>query len=746
MKKIVITMFVFCSVFARAYSQESDTMRVIELDEIQVTATRAESRTPVTHSLVTKSQIESSNYGQDIPFILTLMPSTVATSDAGAGIGATGIRIRGVDPTRINVTTNSIPMNDAESHSVFWVNMPDLVSSLADIQIQRGAGSSTNGAGAFGASINMQTESLSYEPYGQVSISGGSYNTHRETVKLGTGMLNNHFAFSARLSNINSDGYISRASSKLQSFFAQGAYYGNGAVVKFITFGGKEETYHAWDGIDAETMKINRRYNPCGEMQDENGDVVGFYKNQTDNYIQYNYQLLYNQRLSNKWNFNVTLHYTRGDGYYEEYKNNRTLVEYGLQPFIIDGETINKSNLIRQKQMYNDFYGGIFSLNYRTQKISASMGGGINKYTGDHWGNVTWVKNYIGNLDANHEYYRNSTDKADANIFIKTNYEIYKNISLYADLQYRRITHVINGENDNWDWINEKMQSLKVDNTYNFFNPKFGFHYQINKKNEAYVSLAVANKEPTRNNFTDAKFDAAPKSERLYDYELGYNFNSNRINFGATLYYMNYKNQLVLTGETNDIGEALTDNVAKSYRSGIELMLGLKLTDWLHWNANATFSRNIIKDYTEYLDDYDEHWNALYTQTANYMSSTDIAYSPAVIAGSLVSFRFGSFNAALQSIYVSKQYVTNSKQDDLKLDSYFINNVRVDYTLRTKSFGTFNLGVAVNNILNKKYCSNGWGSSSYINDNDGNVLYRSNYMGYFPQATCNFMINISVQF
>jgi iron complex outermembrane receptor protein len=739
-------MFVFCSLLARAYSQENDTTQVFALDEIHVIATRAENRTPVTHSLVTKSQIESSNYGQDVPFILMLMPSTLATSDAGAGIGYTGVRIRGIDPTRINVTANSIPLNDAESHSLYWVNLPDFVSSLSDIQVQRGAGASTNGAGAFGASINMRTESMSYEPYGHVALSAGAYNTHRETVKLGTGLLKNHFAFSARLSNIGSDGYIDRASSKLRSYFAQGAYYGSSAVIKFITFGGKEETYHAWDGIDAEQMKKNRRYNPCGEIQDENGNVEGFYENQIDSYIQHNYQLLYSQRLNDNWNFNVTLHYTRGDGYYEEYKNARTLVEYGLQPFTVDGETVKKSNLIRKKQMYNDFYGSIFSLNYKKQRFSASLGGGINKYTGDHWGNVIWIKNYVGNLDANHEYYRNSTDKADANIFIKANYEILKNISFYADVQYRRISHEIQGENDNWDWINEKMQGLNVDNIYNFFNPKSGFHYQINDKNDAYISFAVANKEPTRNNFTDAKFDAVPKSEQLLDYELGYNFRSSAIHFGATLYYMNYKNQLVLTGETNDIGEALTDNVAKSYRAGIELMFGIKLTDWLHWNVNTTFSQNRIKDYTEYLDDYDEDWNALYSQTPNYMPSTSIAYSPSVIANSLVSVRLGNFNAALQSVYAGKQYVTNSKQDDLKLDAYFINNLRIDYALQTKSSGRYTLGLAINNIFNKKYSSNGWGSSSYIKDADGKVLYRSNYMGYYPQATCNFMINLSMQF
>ncbi|MDR3227593.1 MAG: TonB-dependent receptor [Prevotellaceae bacterium] len=746
MKKNVITLFVFCTAFTAALSQENDSVRIVELDEIQVIATRAESKTPVTHSSLTKSLIKSSNYGQDVPFLLTLMPSTVATSDAGAGIGYTGVRIRGVDATRINVTTNGVPLNDAESHSLYWVNMPDFVSSVADIQVQRGVGSSTNGAGAFGASINMRTEAIDNEPYGNVSLSAGSYNTHREIVKLGTGILKNHFALSARLSNINSDGYIDRASSRLRSYFAQGAYYGNRAVVKFITFGGKEKTYHAWDGIDAEQMAKNRRYNPCGEIQDDNGNVTGFYDNQTDNYLQRNYQLLYNQILNEKWNFNATLHYTRGDGYYEEYKNARTLVEYGLQPFVADGATIKKTNLVRRKQMDNDFFGGVFSLNYKTQKLSASLGGGINRYVGNHWGNVIWVKNYIGNIDANHEYYRNYTGKTDANIFAKANYEIAKNLNVYADLQYRQINHKINGENDNWDWINEKMQGLTVDNAYRFFNPKFGFYYQINKTSNAYASFAVANKEPTRNNFTDAKFNATPKSEQLLDYELGYNFRNNIFNFDATLYLMNYKNQLVLTGETNDIGEPLTDNVAKSYRAGIELAAGIKFTDWLTWNVNATFSKNKIKNYTEYLDDYDEDWNALYTQTANYIGTATIAYSPSVIAGSLLSAKFGNFTTALHSVYVGKQYVTNSEQDDLSLDAYFLNNIRIDYSLQTKSLGTLNFGITVNNIFGKKYSSNGWGSSAYIKDAAENVVYRSNYMGYYPQATCNFMINLSVTF
>ena len=746
MKKKIITVFVFCAAYFAAHAQENDSTRFFELDEIHVIATRAESKTPVTHSAITKNQIASSNYGQDVPFILTLLPSTVATSDAGAGIGYTGVRIRGVDPTRINITANGVPLNDAESHSVYWVNIPDFVSSVADIQVQRGVGSSTNGAGAFGASINMRTERINYQPYSDISLAAGSYNTHREILKLGTGLLNDKFAFDARLSNINSDGYIDRASSKLRSYFAQGAYYGNSAVVKFITFGGKEETYHAWNGIDAEQMQKNRRYNSCGEIQDANGNVTGFYENQIDNYFQQNYQLLYNQTINDKWNFNITFHYTSGDGYYEEYKNARTLVEYGLQPFMADGVNIKKSNLVRQKHMINDFFGNIFSVNYKTQKLSVSLGGGINRYVGDHWGNVVWVKNYVGNLDTNHEYYRNYTGKTDANIFGKTNFEIIENLNIYTDLQYRVISHKINGKNDSWDWINVTMQVLKVDNTYRFFNPKFGLHYKINAENSVYASFAVGNKEPTRNNFTDAKFNTVPKSERLYDYEAGYSFAGKYIDFNATLYYMNYKNQLVLTGETNDIGEALTDNVAKSYRAGVELSAVVKFADWLNWNVNATFSKNKIKNYTEYLDDYDENWNALYTQTPNYVGTATIAYSPSVIAGSLVSAKFGNFTAALHSVYVGKQYVTNSAQNDLTLAAYFLNNLRLNYLMRTKSAGTFDFGIVINNIFNKKYSSNGWGSSAYVKDTSNNIVYRSNYMGYYPQATCNFMINAKVMF
>ncbi len=764
--------------------QGVDSVRLVELESVEIRATRAGEKTPVAYSDISREEIAAINYGQDIPFLLTLTPSVVATSDAGSGIGYTGIRIRGVDATRINVTSDGVPMNDAESHSMFWVNTPDIASSVQDIQVQRGVGTSTNGAGAFGGSINLKTELPSIAPSAEASFSYGSYNTQREMVKISSGMLGK-WAFGGRLSNIHSDGYIERASTDMKSWLAQGGYYGSKTVVKFVAFGGQEKTYHAWDGIDAAQMAANRRYNPCGEIEDlvrgsdgkplldEYGnrqyDVVGFYKNQNDNYIQNNYHLILNQRLTHAWNFNATLHYTSGDGFYEEYKNGCSLVEYGLRPFeaanpdladyVDENGMVTKSNLVRRKSMLNDFYGLIFSFNYSGDRLSATMGGAANRYDGVHFGPVVWVKNYIGDLNIDHEYYRNSSDKRDMNFFARANYELTAGLNIYADMQYRRIHHMIEGVNDKYDWRPEvqAMQRLDVNKTYDFFNPKAGLYYDIDNRNSVYASFGVAHKEPTRNNFTDARFGTVPRPERLLDYEAGYTLRGRVFSAGVNLYYMDYKDQLVLTGQTNDIGEPLADNVAKSYRTGIELTAGIRIAEWLRWDLNATFSRNCILDYTEYIAEYDADWNDLGTQRAVYLGETTISYSPSVIAGSLLTFTYKGFNAALQSLYVGSQYVTNSQQDGvrdaegnytldpLKLDAYFVSNLRLDYTFRLKGLKHLNAGITINNLFDAKYCSNGWGYSSLINEADGSS-YRFNGMGYFPQATINVLANVTLMF
>jgi len=673
-----------------------------------------------------------------------MTPSVVATSDAGAGVGYTGIRVRGTDASRINVTANGVPMNDAESHTLYWVDMPDFASSIEDIQIQRGAGTSTNGSGAFGGSINMKTESISASPYSEISGSYGSFNTHKETFKVGTGLLKNHWAFDARISDLGSDGYVDRASTNMKSFFAQAGYYGVNDIFKFIVFGGKEKTYHAWDGISKSQLLKDRRYNPCGEIEDADGNVTGFYKDQTDNYIQTNYQMVYTHIFSPVWNLNFTLHYTDGEGYYQEYKNQCDLLQYGLVP-IMSGNDQVKQNLIRQKKMDNGFGGGVFSLNYSSGRLQASLGGAANEYKGNNFGKVIWVKNYLADLDPDHEYYRNKSDKKDANIYLRANYELADGLSAYGDLQYRYIHYTIDGLNDKWDWTQSKMQTLAVDHNYNFFNPKAGLFWQINKNNSAYASFSVAQKEPTRNNFTDAKFNKVPSSEKLYDYEAGYTYNDSRFSAGVNFYYMKYKDQLILTGQTNDIGEPLADNVPDSYRAGMEFVLGAKITSCLKWDGNATLSQNKIKNYTEYLDNYDANWNMMDHQSTNYVGKTTIAYSPSLIANSMFSFNLKNWDAAFQSSYVSKQYLTNSQQEDCKLDAYFVSNLRLGYTFSLPSIKSIRIGLSINNLFNEKYESNGWGYSYYANNADGSKD-RYNDAGYFAQAGTNILAGVTLKF
>lgn len=741
MKKILLLVSLFAA--TNSFGQLKETN--VKLDTVIVTATRADGKTPITHSNLTKEKISKFNYGQDLPFLLLTTPSVVVTSDAGAGIGYTAIRIRGTDPSRINVTANDIPMADAESHSLFWVNLPDFASSLTDIQVQRGVGSSTNGSGAFGGSINMKTAAPESTPYVETSLGYGSFNTSREIVKLGTGLLKNHFVFDARLSNLHSDGYIDRASTNLKSYFVQGAYYGKKNSIRFITFSGNERTYHAWNGIDKETLETNRRYNPSGAIEDKDGNVIGFYKNQTDNYNQTHYQLLYNQELAQRWSLNINLHYTDGRGYYEEYKNKRTLSEYGLTPFMADGELVKKSNLVRKKNMANNFGGGVFSVRYQSEKFDFTLGGAASIYDGTHWGDVLWVQNYVGNWQPDHEYYRNWSIKKDANIYAKANYTVAKGLSIYADLQYRFINHTIHGVNDNWDFNNGQMQALKVNNFYNFFNPKAGLFYQINDKNSVYGSFAVAHKEPTRNNYTDAKTDIKPLAERLYDTELGYNFRSRVFSGSATLYYMDYKDQLVLTGRTNEIGEPMSENVKSSYRAGLELVAGVQFTPWLRLDVNGTLSRNRIKNYVEYLDNVDANYEPLYTQTPIDMGETTISFSPSVTAGYLASVNLKGWYAALGGQYVGKQYMTNSMIDEASLKAYFVNNLQVSYSFNVPFLKRLTLGLSVNNIFDTKYESNGGGGSSYVIGADGKGE-RSSYAWYFPQAGINVMSNLTIRF
>ena len=723
-------------------SVTSDSLKVINLQEVQVVSTRATSKIPVAFTNIGKDELKKINFGQDIPYLLSMAPSTLTTSDAGAGIGYTTLRVRGTDGTRINITVNGIPMNDAESHNLFWVNMPDFSSSVKDIQVQRGAGTSTNGAGAFGASVNMQTEGASMKPYAEFNGSYGSFNTHKETVKIGTGLLDNHWTFDARLSNIGTDGYIDRASVNLNSYYLQGGYFAGNTSIKLITFAGKEKTYHAWGYATKDEMKeFGRHYNPCGKYTDKD-KTVHYYDDQTDNYLQKNYQLLFNHTVSSAWNLNVALHYTKGDGYYEEYKEDRSYLEYGLKPFIYNEKEVEESDLVRQKKMDNKFGGGVFSLNYVANRLIASFGGGFSQYRGNNFGKVTWVENYISELSPNHEYYRNKSKKTDGNIYLKATYDLISGLSAYADLQYRYIDYTIDGTNDKYDWNKNTPQSLVVDKKFKFFNPKVGLNWNITPNHRAYASFSVAQKEPTRNNYTEGNADSYPKAEKLLDYEVGYSFSNPWLTGGANFYYMDYTDQLVLTGALNEIGEPLTENVPNSYRMGLELMLSIKPCEWLQWDINATWSKNRIKNFIETIPIYNTK-GYLSDVVSTQHKSTCIAFSPDFLLNNRFSFHFKGFEAALQSQFVGKQYMTNAEVEALTLDKYFVSNLNLAYTFKPKKLvKDITFGVTIYNLFNEEYENNGWASSSYEND----VNHRIDVAGYAAQAGTNVMANLSFHF
>lgn len=749
MKKMILAGCLMAGTAVCTHAEETDSLKVVNLQEVQVVSTRATQKTPVAFTNVSKETLRKQNFGLDIPFLLTATPSVLTTSDAGTGVGYTSIRVRGTDASRINVTANGIPMNDAESHSIFWVNTPDLASSLQDMQIQRGAGTSTNGAGAFGASINMRTEGIPSRAYGEASGSYGSFNTHKETVKVGSGLLGEHWAFDARLSNIESDGYRDRASSDLKSYFVQGGYYGEQTTVKFITFGGKEKTYHAWDGISRDDLKNNRKYNPNGEIK-EDGKVVGFYSDQTDNYRQTHYQLLFNHLFNRQWNLNVALHYTDGYGYYQEYKNGRTLEEYGLTPFEHDGKLQKKSSLVRQKLVDSGFGGGVFSANYSGDRLTASIGGAANYYSNDHYGKVLWVENYIGTLNPDHEYYRNKGEKTDANLYVKANYGLTKTLNFYADLQYRYINYKIKGNNDKWDWTADpaRLQRLDVNEDFSFFNPKAGLFWQITPAHSAYASFAVAQKEPTRNNYTDGLFTQRPKAEKLFDYELGYNFRQEWFTAGVNLYYMDYTDQLVLNGKLNEIGEPMAENVKDSYRMGMEVSLGAQIARWLRWDVNATWSKNRIKNYVGYVSDYDADWNDLYTQTAIEAGDTPIAFSPSFMAGSLISFSLKGFDASLQTQYVSRQYLDNFGRKESSLDPYCVSNLNLAYTFKLRHIKSITVGATVYNLFNTRYETNGYSQTAALYEGDpkeGRYTLAEDPR-FYPMAGINALGHITLRF
>jgi iron complex outermembrane receptor protein len=700
-------------------------------EEVNIIATRAQEKTPTTYSMMNRIDIEKNNLGQDLPFIIENTPSVVVTSDAGTGIGYTGINIRGSDLTRINVTLNGIPLNDAESQGVWFVDLPDLASSAGSIQVQRGVGTSTNGAGAFGASINVHTSSFRQDPYGEISSSAGSFNTFKNTIRFGTGMMGNKFALDGRVSRITSDGYIDRAFSKLTSFSLSGGFYGKKTTLKFNVLSGYEKTYQAWEGVPKDSLSTHRTYNPAGEYTDKNGNLA-YYKNQTDNYTQTHYQLLFSQEVSHDLNINAALHYTKGSGYYENYAPQQYLSSYGLNEVILGTDTVWQTNLVNQKWIANDFYGITFSGNYQKgEKLKLTLGGAWNRYYGKHYGKVIWAE-YASNGDNQRDWYNGTGLKKDFNIYVKASYLVFKGINLYADLQYRNIYYKMDG-------TLEDLRTLDQVHTFSFFNPKAGIYYTINDKQDVYFSFAVGNREPNRNNYEVSEPGNIPTYETVNDWELGYDLKLLNFRAGVNLYYMNYRNQLVLTGKINSVGEAIMTNVPLSYRTGIEITAGANVFRWLKWDITSTLSMNKIKDFTEYLDSYDASWN-LTGQQSHFLGETDLSFSPGIILQNNITFMpVKNLALTLTSRYIGKQFADNSSNRDRVLDPYLVNNISAGYTVKTKWIREIGFNLAINNILSNKYETNAWVYPYYL---DGK-LYESN--GYFPQALINFLFGITLK-
>jgi len=686
-----------------SFSQEKDTTKVNQLDVVLVSAVRVTTKTPVSFSNLDKKDIAPRNLGQDIPVLMNYLPSVVTTSDAGNGFGYTGIRVRGSDATRVNVTINGIPYNDAESQGTFWVNMPDFASSVESLQLQRGVGTSTNGSSAFGASLNMLTDSYSKKSSGEISNSFGSFNSRKHTVKFSTGLMNEHFELAGRLSALKSDGYVDRASSDLKSYFLQGTYVGKTSLIKALVFGGTEKTYQSWNGIDAATLNTDRKFNSAGMFTDENGNVR-FYDNETDNYQQDHAQLHWNEKWSTNWSSNFALHYTKGKGYYENYKEDADMADYGLT----NVGQIATTDLVRQKWLDNDFYGTTFSVNYKNEDLDVILGGGWNKYEGDHFGKVIWAR-YASTSELGDRYYDDFSTKTDGNVFAKLNYQLTEQLSLYGDLQYRNVNYQANS----WE-------TGYIDDTFHFFNPKAGLNFAINENNNLYFSYARANREPNRTDYEGGSV----KPESLNDFELGWRFVAPNTQINLNGFYMRYKDQLVLTGELDDVGNPIRTNVGKSYRLGLEAEAKIQLSKKWLISPNFTVSDNQNIDFV--LDN---------GTTLVALGNTTIAFSPKFIAANSIVFSpIANLQLNLLSKFVGSQYMNNIDDAQGKLKDYFVNDFNATYTIFPKSvFQSVTISVLANNFANRSYVSNG-------------ADYGGGYVYYYPQAGANFLAGLTLKF
>jgi len=704
--------------------KDRDTTEIEVLDEVVLTTVRVARDAPVTHSNVDKEDLETRNLGQDLPVLLNYLPSVVSTTDAGAGVGYTGIRVRGSDATRINVTLNGIPYNDSESQGTFWVNMPDFTSSVESLQLQRGVGTSTNGSGAFGASLNILTDGVSNDAYGEISNSFGSYNTHKHNVKFSTGLLSDHFEMAGRVSIIQSDGYIDRASSDLKSYFLQGAFQDSNTLLKLLAFGGSQKTYQAWNGIeDLDKLENDRTFNPSGMYTDLDGNVR-FYDNEVDNYDQNHYQFLWSQRFNSYWKTNLSVNYTRGEGYFEQYKENRKFGDYGLEPIPMGNDTINRTDLIQRRWLDNHFFAVNANVNYKKDNLDVSGGAYYGTYTGDHFGEIIWAR-YASDSEIRDQYYFGDADKREFTVFSKVSYLINDSWSLYGDVQGRFINYKTSG-------ITSDLVPMVLDEDYAFFNPKAGASYRLNPGNQFYLSYGRAHREPSRSDFRENILTA----EKLDDFELGWRFSSDWAKVNTNLYYMLYKDQLVLSGEMSDTGRPLRTSSGSSYRMGVEIDAEINIGPKFRALPNVALSSNKNVDFVASIDG-----------ELVDLGKTNIAFSPSVVVGNILEYRpINNMSIGFLSKYVGEQYMGNIDSEKSKLDAYFVNDLNVAYRFELPWTKEVVLSALVNNIFNVKYISNGY-FYTYEDDfsNPGQIATVEG-AGYFPQATINFLVGATIKF
>ena len=706
-------------------AKDSLTTTTISLEEVSVAGLRASKDQPLSFSEITKGELKARNLGQDLPILLNFLPSVVTTSDAGGGIGYTGIRVRGSDATRVNVTINGIPYNDAESQGTFWVNLPDFASSVENIQLQRGVGTSTNGSSAFGASLNILTNTAAKEAYAQISNSVGSFGSLRHTLKFSTGLLNDKIEIAGRLASIQSNGYIDRASSDLNAYFLQGVYQEGNTLIKALVFGGHEITYQSWFGVDPMTLTNDRTYNSAGEIYDENGSLTGFYDNQVDNYKQDHYQLHWNQRYKGNWSSSVGLNYTYGRGFYEEYNNATDLGDLRLNDVNVGNTTIASTANIVQKWLDNDFYVLTANIRHKGDQTDVVFGTLLSSYQGDHFGNLIWAR-YASNAQPKHEFYRNKGEKNEFSAFGKITHHLGDSFTAYADLQYRRVNYTARGSLD-------ELGNIGIEDEFNFINPKMGLTFHADENTQLYASYAKAQREPNRSDYENG----SPRPEVLNDFELGYRSSGKKTKWSANLYYMGYKDQLVLTGELDNVGAPIRQNVGNSYRLGIEAEVSIALSSQLLWQPNLSLSRNKNRSFSFQRDG----------QVQN-LGDTNISYSPSIIGGSnLVYAPSTQFQIGLLSKYVGEQYLGNIDADLSKLAAYFINDLNIRYAIGALGWvKAIDFSLLINNVFNSVVETNGY---FFTYDDSWSVPNQTTTIegvGYYPQAGINFLLGASFTF